>query len=215
MARRRRGQAHLVRRRTLFDAGVVAEGDLIAFTRQKGGEFGIGVMKPDGSGERIIAEGFHNEGPTFSPNGLFLMFFRDPGGEARRAYLHGRHFRPRRIPGADAGLCQRPIVGAAAELRQGAARRGLPSSLLQAQSGARGERRCRCPWALSSWRRIGIARPSMRAPDRRGFLARGAQYRLQGYRPAARRVEGTREERSGPAARASFSNSFRWIRSRR
>ena len=56
------------------------KGDLIAFTRQKGGEFGIGVMKPDGSGERIIAEGFHNEGPTFAPNGLFLMFFRDPGG---------------------------------------------------------------------------------------------------------------------------------------
>ncbi len=28
------------------------------------------VMKPDGSGERMIAEGFHNEGPTFSPNGL-------------------------------------------------------------------------------------------------------------------------------------------------
>ena len=38
-------------------------------------------MKPDGSGERIITEGYHNEGPTFAPNGLFLMFFRDPGGE--------------------------------------------------------------------------------------------------------------------------------------
>jgi len=57
-------------------------GDLIAFTRQKSDLFGIGVMKPDGSGERIIAEGFHNEGPTFAPNGLFLMFFRDPGGES-------------------------------------------------------------------------------------------------------------------------------------
>jgi TolB protein len=57
-------------------------GDLIAFTRQKGDLFGIGVMKPDGTGERIITEGFHNEGPTFSPNGLFLMFFRDPGGES-------------------------------------------------------------------------------------------------------------------------------------
>ncbi len=56
-------------------------GDLIAFTRQKDGQFGIGVMKPDGTGERIITEGYHNEGPTFSPNGLFLMFFRDPGGE--------------------------------------------------------------------------------------------------------------------------------------
>ncbi len=57
-------------------------GDLIAFTRQKDGLFGIGVMKVDGSGERILTEGFHNEGPTFSPNGLFLMFFRDPGGES-------------------------------------------------------------------------------------------------------------------------------------
>ena len=57
-------------------------GDLIAFTRQKDDLFGIGVMKPDGTGERIITEGFHNEGPTFAPNGLFLMFFRDPGGES-------------------------------------------------------------------------------------------------------------------------------------
>jgi TolB protein len=57
-------------------------GDLIAFTRQKDGLFGIGVMKPDGTGERIITEGYHNEGPTFSPNGLFVMFFRDPGGES-------------------------------------------------------------------------------------------------------------------------------------
>ena len=58
------------------------KGDLIAFTKQKGGLFAIGVMKPDGSGERILTEGFHNEGPTWAPNGLFLMFFRDPGGQA-------------------------------------------------------------------------------------------------------------------------------------
>jgi TolB protein len=57
-------------------------GDTIAFTRQKGGNFGIGVMKPDGGGERMLTDGYHNEGPTFSPNGLFVMFFRDAGGEA-------------------------------------------------------------------------------------------------------------------------------------
>ncbi len=57
-------------------------GDFIAFTKQEKGMFAIGVMKPDGSGERILTEGFHNEGPTWAPNGLFLMFFRDPGGEA-------------------------------------------------------------------------------------------------------------------------------------
>ena len=55
-------------------------GDLLAFTRIKNGSFAIGVMKPDGSGERILVEGFHNEGPTFSPNGLYVMFFRDSGG---------------------------------------------------------------------------------------------------------------------------------------
>ena len=56
------------------------KGDFIAFTRQSKNGFGVGVMKPDGSGERILTEGFHNEGPTWAPNGLFLMFFRDPGG---------------------------------------------------------------------------------------------------------------------------------------
>ena len=58
------------------------KGDYIAFTRQKAGSFAIGVMKPDGSGERILTEGFHNEGPTWAPNGLYLMFFRDPGGQS-------------------------------------------------------------------------------------------------------------------------------------
>ncbi|MBM3651969.1 MAG: Tol-Pal system protein TolB [Alphaproteobacteria bacterium] len=56
------------------------KGDYIAFTKQNGGNFAIGVMKTDGSGERILTEGFHNEGPTWAPNGLFLMFFRDSGG---------------------------------------------------------------------------------------------------------------------------------------
>jgi TolB protein len=57
-------------------------GDYIAFTKQFQGKFAIGVIKPDGSGERILTEGFHNEGPTFAPNGRVIMFFRDPGGNA-------------------------------------------------------------------------------------------------------------------------------------
>jgi len=55
-------------------------GDYIAFTKQGGGQFAIGIMKTDGSGERILTAGYHNEGPTFAPNGRVLMFFRDPGG---------------------------------------------------------------------------------------------------------------------------------------
>jgi TolB protein len=55
-------------------------GDYIAFTKQLTGRFLIGVMRFDGSGERILTEGFHNEGPTWAPNGRFLMFFRDLSG---------------------------------------------------------------------------------------------------------------------------------------
>lgn len=54
----------------------------IAFTKQDGGLFKIGVMKPDGTGERILTEGFHNEGPTFSPNGRYVIFFREEGGSS-------------------------------------------------------------------------------------------------------------------------------------
>lgn len=55
-------------------------GDLIAFTKQVGGKFQIGVMRPDGKRERILTEGFHNEAPTWAPNGQALMFFRDTLG---------------------------------------------------------------------------------------------------------------------------------------
>jgi TolB protein len=55
-------------------------GDYIAFTKQTANTFAIGVMKPDGSGERILTEGFHNEGPTFAPNGRVIMYFSDNVG---------------------------------------------------------------------------------------------------------------------------------------
>ncbi len=55
-------------------------GDYIAFTKQMAGRFLIGAFKPDGSGERILTEGYHNEGPTWAPNGRVLMFFRESQG---------------------------------------------------------------------------------------------------------------------------------------
>jgi TolB protein len=55
-------------------------GDYIAFTKQYQGQFAIGVIRPDGSGERLLTSGYHNEGPTWAPNGRVLMFFRDQGG---------------------------------------------------------------------------------------------------------------------------------------
>ena len=52
-------------------------GDMIAFTKQEGGQFYIGVMEKDGSNERMIAKSFHVEGPTWAPNGRFLMYFKE------------------------------------------------------------------------------------------------------------------------------------------
>ncbi len=52
-------------------------GDMIAFTKQEGGQFYIGVMEVNGSNERMIAKSFHVEGPTWSPNGRYLMYFKE------------------------------------------------------------------------------------------------------------------------------------------
>ena len=64
-------------------------GDYIAFTKMAGGQFYIGVMHPDGSGERLLASGYLVEGPTWSPNGRVLMYFRqDRGTSAKNSPVH-------------------------------------------------------------------------------------------------------------------------------
>ncbi len=84
-------------------------GDLIAFTRQYKGQFFIGVIRPDGTGERELARSYLVEGPTWSPNGRVLMFFRETapradgtGGNPQlwSVDLTGRNLRPVRTPGA-------------------------------------------------------------------------------------------------------------------
>ncbi len=76
-------------RRISFGAGRYAtpvwspRGDYIAFTKMANGEFYIGVMYPDGSGERLLASGYLVEGPTWSPNGRVLMYFRQDKGRGR------------------------------------------------------------------------------------------------------------------------------------
>ena len=55
-------------------------GDLIAFTKQSNGRFGIGVMRTDGSEERLLSASFLDEGPTWSPNGRVIMFAREDRG---------------------------------------------------------------------------------------------------------------------------------------
>ena len=52
------------------------KGELIAFTKMLKNKFYIGVMSPDGSGERLLAKGYLVEGPTWAPNGRVLMYFK-------------------------------------------------------------------------------------------------------------------------------------------
>ncbi len=68
-------------------------GDLIAFTKQTGGRFHIGVIGIDGSGERLLTESYLDEGPDWSPNGRVITFFRE------------------RAPGASPGLWSVDLTG--------------------------------------------------------------------------------------------------------
>jgi TolB protein len=57
-------------------------GDMIAFTKIATGRFHIGVMRADGSGEKLLTGSYLDEGPSWAPNGRVLMFFREtPGAE--------------------------------------------------------------------------------------------------------------------------------------
>jgi TolB protein len=72
-------------RRISFGSGSYAtpewspRGDLIAFTKIAG-NFRIGVMTPDGSGERLLTDSWQDEAPSWSPNGRVIQFFRTSQG---------------------------------------------------------------------------------------------------------------------------------------
>jgi TolB protein len=81
-------------------------GDLIAFTRQSSDTFAIGIMRPDGSGERILSESFFCEAPTWAPNGRVLMFYREtPARDSR-----GNGFSSRLVSIDIAGFNERAIA---------------------------------------------------------------------------------------------------------
>jgi TolB protein len=63
-------------------------GDMIAFTKQSKGRFHIGVMRTDGSEERLLTASFLDEGPTWSPNGRVIMFTRETQGAGGMASLY-------------------------------------------------------------------------------------------------------------------------------
>ena len=58
------------------------KGDLIAFTKMAG-NFRIGTMTPDGSNEQLLTNSWQDEGPSWSPNGRVVMFFRSAQGSGQ------------------------------------------------------------------------------------------------------------------------------------
>lgn len=81
-------------------------GDFIAFTKMNEGRFHIGVMRTDGSDEKLLTASFLDEGPTWSPNGRVIMFFRETAGADGAPALHsvditGRNLR--KVPTATFG----------------------------------------------------------------------------------------------------------------
>ncbi|MFQ5437416.1 MAG: Tol-Pal system beta propeller repeat protein TolB [Paracoccaceae bacterium] len=79
-------------------------GDLVAFTKIYKGRFHIGVMRLDGSEERLLTSSFLDEGPTWSPNGRVLMFFRETKGSNGAPSLYsvdisGRNLKKVATPG--------------------------------------------------------------------------------------------------------------------
>ena len=79
-------------------------GDIIAFTKMYRGEFFIGVMNIDGSGERLLARGFLVEALTWAPNGRVLMYFKQQpvndtgeGGETHLYRIDITGFNERRV----------------------------------------------------------------------------------------------------------------------
>ena len=62
-------------------------GDLIAFVKQQGGQFHIGVMSPDGGGERLLSSSYFEEGPSWAPNGRYIMYARKGRNGTTRLWM--------------------------------------------------------------------------------------------------------------------------------
>ncbi len=90
------------------------KGDMIAFTKILNGRFHIGVMRPDGSDERLLSQSFLEEGPSFSPNGRVLTFYRESAGQNGKPMLMsvdvtGRNLRVIETPNAASDPAWSPL----------------------------------------------------------------------------------------------------------
>ena len=80
-------------------------GDLIAFVKNIKPNFYIGVMDTNGENERIVVQDFSLESPAWSPNGRYLIFYRQQrsnsdgtGGETSIHFIDITGYNERIIP---------------------------------------------------------------------------------------------------------------------
>ncbi|KPU84233.1 translocation protein TolB, partial [Marinosulfonomonas sp. PRT-SC04] len=90
-------------------------GDLVAFTKQSKGRFHIGVMRVDGSEERLLTASFLDEGPSWSPNGRVIMFMRETAGTGGAVSLYsvdisGRNLRRVKTNGGASDPAWSPLL---------------------------------------------------------------------------------------------------------
>jgi TolB protein len=88
---------------------------MVAFTKQNAGRFHIGVMRTDGSEERLLTASFLDEGPTWAPNGRVIMFTRETPGAGGGAQLFsvditGRNLRAVPMEGAASDPAWSPLL---------------------------------------------------------------------------------------------------------
>ncbi len=106
-------------RRVTFGGGLYStpvfspKGDMIAFTKQSDGRFSIGVMNTDGSGMKLLTSSYLEEGPTWAPNGRYIMFFRESPGGASSLWtveVTGRVEKPVPYPGGASDPAWSPLL---------------------------------------------------------------------------------------------------------
>ena len=134
---RRRGAAHQLRRRLVLDAGVVAARRLHRLHQAgRRASSRIGVMKPDGSGERMLTEGYPQRRP-------------DLGAERPRADVLPRSGRQRRPVALSRSTS--PAATSSGSRRRLRVRSGLVAAAVVSDSG---EARSRLELAVPLSRRV-------------------------------------------------------------
>jgi TolB protein len=63
------------------------DGKWIAFTKQEGSVFHIGVMNAEGGDEKLLTSGYLDEGPAWAPNSRVIIYSHQAPGAGSHLYM--------------------------------------------------------------------------------------------------------------------------------